>query len=162
RRVISVSPMVLGMSQLALRAAPRELRDEQVFYPAFAWQAVVGWGLVAVAACAVFMLQWWNRYLSPTVGGELFFVSATARGDLPYRDYFFPGQPGMVLTSVLISKWFGPRLIVFWALGVVLRLAAAGCLYWWLAKWFRPALAAAAVILTFIISSADIADFPAF
>lgn len=108
------------------------------------------------------MLQWWNRYLSPTVGGELFFVSATARGELPYRDYFFPGQPGMVLTSVLIAKLFGPRLIVFWALGVVLRLAAAACLYCWLAKWFRPAVAAGAVILTFIISSSDIADFPAF
>src|SRR6185312_3317052 len=50
----------------------------------------------------------------------------------------------------------------FWTLGVGLRLASSLCLYYWLVRWFHPLAAAASVVMTFFISSADIADFPAF
>src|SRR4051812_24041201 len=80
----------------------------------------VAWQMGAAAvllSCGLFMLLWWNRYLSPTVGGELFFAFMAEQGALPYRDYFLPMQPGLVFESVWLTALFGHKLIVFWLLG---------------------------------------------
>lgn len=150
------------MGQAVVAIPPAELPSESRSAPVTARMGVAAGAGAVLLACGGFILLWWNRYLSPTVGGELFFASMAERGALPYRDYFFPMQPGLVFQSVWLSSIFGQKLIVFWILGVGVRLASALCLYAWLVRWFRPAVAAAAVVTTFFVSSADIADFPAF
>lgn len=120
------------------------------------------WGLAAVLiACTLYHLLWWNRYLSPFVGIELFMDTEFAHGRLPYRDYYSGLQPGYVFFPLFITSLFGKRLIVFWVLGVVSKILAMLCLYHWLARVCRPGSAALAVITTCIVSSGDISDFPA-
>ena len=150
------------MGQLIAAAVPDVQRDGVIEVATSPRPRVAAGAATVLVLCGAFILLWWNRYLSPTVGGELFFAEMSAQGALPYRDYFFPMQPGLMFSSIWLSSVFGQKLIVFWIAGVGLRLASALCLYFWLVRWFQPAFAAAAVTATFFIASADIADFPAF
>jgi hypothetical protein len=125
------------------------------------WQRLDRPGLAALSVVALYMLTWWNRYLSPTVGFELTFATEAARGNLPYRDYYFPVQPGWILASIAGTSLFGQKLIGFWVAGVLLRLAGVWCVYRWLTRICPERWAAFATVVTFFISCGDIADFPA-
>ena len=97
-------------------------------------------GAAAVAVLLlVFFASWWNRYLSPASGGEIAIAFLFERGMLPYRDYFVSAPPGMVLAIAEIDRWFGRELLPFWAIGVVVRLVGAMCLYVWLCRVVRLA-----------------------
>jgi hypothetical protein len=113
-----------------------------------------------LTASVLYVLVWWNRYLSPTVGFELFFITQYERGLLPYRDYFFVVQPGWVLGTLLISSLVGKHLIAFWFLGTVMRVWAIWCLHRWLLRVMTPLASALATITTLVVSSGDIDDFP--
>lgn len=120
-------------------------------------------GLAAVLALStLYILLWWNRYLSPVNGGELHIAMEFEHGRMPYRDYYYFTQPGNVIQCAAVTALFGHRLIVFWALGVALRVASLGCLYLWLLRVSRPSFAALAVITTGIIAAADVCDHPSF
>jgi Glycosyltransferase family 87 len=118
-------------------------------------------GAAAVSALVLlFFSSWWNRYLSPASGGEITVAFMFERGMLPYRDYFSSAPPGMILAIVAISNWCGQKLLAFWAVGAVLRLVGAVCLYLWLCRVVRPAWGAISVVSAFVLSSVDIADIP--
>src|SRR5262245_32064767 len=91
----------------------------------------LGFDMVVVAVSLLYILMWWNRYLSPTVGAELFVAMAHDHGQLPYRDYYSAVPPGFVLWTVGVTAVFGHSLIVFWFLGMLFRVLATWCLFRW-------------------------------
>jgi len=103
--------------------------------------------------------MWWNRYLSPTVGNELFIAQEFAHDRLPYRDYYYAVPPGFVLWSLAVTAVAGPHLIAFWLIGAIFRVAAMWVLYRWLLRVSQPWSATLAVITVCVTSAGDIADF---
>jgi hypothetical protein len=121
------------------------------------------WGAAAVVlVCATYLLMWWDRFLSPTMGHELFFYNQFRHGRMPYRDYYFAGPPGNQVLAILVFSWLGERLTTYWLVSMAIRLAAVGCLFRWLARVYRPAGAALGSITAFVVASGDIADYPGF
>lgn len=119
-------------------------------------------GAVTLAIAAGYLGMFWNAYLSPTTGGELFFLAEKAAGNLPYRDSHYSSQPLPFLLPFALESIFGRHLIVLWATGAVLRLVATACVYLWLSRLTRPWAACLATVTAFVVSSGDISDFPAF
>ena len=121
------------------------------------------WDPVLVAACGGFVLLWWNRYLSPTVGGghEVFVGREFWAGRLPYRDFYYAAPPAYALWCAAVVGVVGPFAIAFWAAAAVLRVAAAWVLYRWLLRVGPPPAAAAATLAAFVGSCADITDYVA-
>jgi hypothetical protein len=115
-----------------------------------------------IGLSSLYLLLWWNRYLSPICGGELFVLNEYDHGRMPYRDYYHFTQPGGILLAVGIGKLFGPRLIAFWAFGALLRVIGLWCLYLWLLRISRPSFAALAVVVTGIVAAGSVTDNPAY
>jgi hypothetical protein len=119
---------------------------------------MVGWVVLGLAA--VYQFAWWNRYLAPTTGYELMFAGEFARGHLPYRDYYFPVQPGWVLASVAGVAAFGRHVIGFWLLGAIVRLASVWMTYRLAVRIGSPVWSGWLTLVAFAASCADPADFP--
>ncbi len=120
-------------------------------------------GAFAVLATTAFFLSlWWNRYLSPTFGGELFCAISSRFNFLPFRDFYVSSPPGSIWLIRALTTIGGDRLIVLWAFGALLRLVSAVGLYFWLCRIARPAFSSFVVVAAFVFASGDIADYPFF
>ncbi len=119
------------------------------------------WGGAVLLAAAGYMLLWWNRSMSPTLGFEMIFANEYARDRLPYRDYYFPVQPGWALVSIASVQWFGYHLLPFWIAGFVARLLAVWLVYRLLVRICPIPWAALVTFTSFIASCGDLADYTA-
>jgi hypothetical protein len=115
---------------------------------------------IVLAVSGVFMLGWWNLYLNPMGAGELFSLIAPAHGWLPYRDYYYQAPPGNIILLGWLGQIFGPKLIVVWALGILLNLLAALALYYVLLEVAPHSGAVMGSIVAFVFSVQDRADTP--
>lgn len=118
--------------------------------------------LVVLLITIIFFSSWWNKYLSPTFGGELFAVVSSELGMVPYKDFYSFNPPGHLMLIRLIAAIWGSKLIVFWIFGATVRIFAAIVLYLWLCRIVHPAISAFSVITTFIFASGDMSDYPAY
>lgn len=119
-----------------------------------------GWAVVVVSAS--YMLLWWNRYLSPNSGGEIFYLSEFAAGRIPHRDFYYFAPPGGFLTSLAVGLVAGAHQIAFHLYGLCFRVLALWVLFRWLKRWVDPKVAAFAVIVTGVVAAGDISDYPNF
>lgn len=119
----------------------------------------LGLGIVALGSL-LFFAAWWNRYLSPTSGGELLATRSWSSELVLYRGTYYQGPPGMPMLSQLIFALFGPHLIALLTVGVLLRIAGACALYALLLRIARPSHAAVATLTALFVSSVDISDTP--
>jgi hypothetical protein len=122
-------------------------------------EALVGAILVGLI-CLLYVLHWWNHYLSPMTGGDLFSMIAPEHGWLPYRDYYYQAPPGNILLLGWFGQIFGPKLVVPWAFGVVVKVAAAVALYCVLLRISGPFGAMLASTAAVVVGSGDMGDTP--
>jgi hypothetical protein len=130
-------------------------------FPGVTLEQWVG-ALAVLLVTGFFLSLWWNRYLAPTFGGELFLAASAELGLIPFRDFYSPSPPGPLMLARALTEVGGDRLILFWILGALVRMVSAVALYLWLCRIARPAFAAFAVVATFVFASGDIADYPYF
>jgi len=117
-------------------------------------------GFLVLAICASFVLRYWNQYLSPMCGGDLFSMIAPSQGWLPYRDYYYQCPPGNILLLGWLGQLFGPKMITAWAFHSVLNVIAALGLYHVLLRVSSPVGAVLGSIAAFVIGSCDLGDTP--
>lgn len=120
---------------------------------------VLAGAVVTAAITLSFFLLYWNRFVALRSGDWLFsFGMALLDGKVPCRDYFCTSPPLSILKSALVLKLFGAKLIVLRAFAVFERVLLASILYFWLARFFRPATASLAAVVAIIVASGDVAD----
>jgi hypothetical protein len=115
--------------------------------------------LVVVVLSGCFIGASFNRYVSPTSGGEAALITM-GQSYLPYRDYFLQAPPGVPMLVRAIASLAGPHLVATLAFGALLRLAAACALYGLLLTIGRPSFAVLATLCALMVSSTDISDTP--
>lgn len=112
--------------------------------------------LAAMAATAIFLAPWWNRYLGVSLSGYFpLYGRLIAEGRIPYRDFFLHVPPLQALANAALETLFGPSLLAVNLAGAVGRCLLAGVLAWWLARRFRPATAVCAAVASVWIGSGD-------
>ncbi len=90
---------------------------------------------VVLSFCLVFILPWWNRYLGLTNEGWFhWFGFQILQGRVPYRDFYLHVPPGQALTTAVLIKVFGNRIVVGEMFGLVAGVFAALSLYVWLCR----------------------------
>lgn len=143
---------------------PRNLGLGGAIAARFPVEAMEKWGgaLAIVLVMTFFLASWWNRYLAPTFGGELFIVASGELGLIPFRDFYNSYPPGHTMLTRALAAIQGNKLIVFWSFGALVQIAGAVALYLWLCRIVQPAFSAFAVVVTFVFASGDIADYPYF
>lgn len=102
---------------------------------------------------------WWNHFLGlRSAHGGYLAAMWFREGCLPYRDYFVPHSPLLILRSVIVQALFGNDYIVLRTFAVCERTILAVVIYLWLARLFPPGDAAWVAAVTVILGSGDVAD----
>ena len=117
-------------------------------------------GALAVTSVTLsFFLLFWNRFAGLRSGcGTYCGGTAWLAGSLPYRDYFAPTTPLTAAKAAAILYLFGDAPVTLRGFAVFDRTILAFLVYLWLSRLFRPTIAAAAAIVTIIVSAGDASD----
>jgi hypothetical protein len=105
-------------------------------------------GLLAVGLTAVFLGLIFNRYLTIHEGWFHYYAQMMRDGRLPYRDFYFFGQPIPLLISWLFG---GDHLINLRVFGLVEHVGIAAMLYFLLSREFSPMASFWATLLSITV-----------
>lgn len=92
-------------------------------------------GSLAVAILALYMGFIFNRYLPINEGWFHYYAWLMHKGQMPYRDFWFFGQP---VTLGIAWLFGGDHLINLRIFGLVERIVLSGMLYFLLSRQFSP------------------------
>lgn len=92
-------------------------------------------GSIAVLLVALFMGFIFNRYIPINEGWFHYYSWLMHRGEMPYRDFWFFGQPVSLWIAYIVG---GDHLINTRIFGLVERISLSGMLYFLLSRQFSP------------------------
>ncbi len=105
-------------------------------------------GSLAVAIVALFMGFIFNRYIPINEGWFHYYSWLMHKGEMPYRDFWFFGQPVSLWIAWLVA---GDHLINTRIFGLVERIVLSGMLYFLLSRQFSPKACFLATVTSMIV-----------
>lgn len=105
-------------------------------------------GALAVFVVSLFMAFIFNRYLPINEGWFHYYAWLMHKGQMPYRDFWFFGQPVSLFYAWLFA---GDHLINLRIFGLVEQILISGMLYFLLSREFSPKACFLATVLAMMV-----------
>jgi hypothetical protein len=109
---------------------------------------------------SIYMYFFHNRFLPITEGWFQYYSSLMFRGQVPYRDFQVFVPPWVPIQLTVVNALLGNQFINARILGTVERLILAGCLYFWLTRFFSVKISFISALTCIFFLGSNNADLP--